>query len=32
MGSLTVEIGVFIGVTAVLILIFDVLTSAAEEQ
>lgn len=32
MGSLTVEIGVFIGVTAVLLLIFDVLTSAAEER
>lgn len=30
-GSLTVEIGVFIAVTAVLVLIFDVLTSGAEE-
>jgi len=30
-GSLTVEVGVFIAVTAVLMLIFDVLTSGAEE-
>lgn len=30
-GSLTVEVGVFIAVTAVLMLIFDVLTAGAEE-
>ena len=30
-GSLTIEVGVFIAVTAILVLIFDVLTSGAED-
>lgn len=32
LGSLTIEIGVFIAVTAILVLIFQVLTTGAEEQ
>ena len=31
LGSLTVEVGVFVGVTAVLVLIFDVLSTGAED-
>ena len=31
LGSLAVETGVFVGVTAVLVLIFDVLSTGAED-